>query len=116
MKADTPRTDAAQVPAETRFADDCSEIFVKADFARELEREIAMLETRHAAAMMYTHAVVEENTKLREAIIECNEYCERCESVGLLYWFKSFGECDSSAAQIIKDVLSGEINDTTGHD
>ena len=63
--SDTPRTDVEIVKS-------CHEndgAFLAEDmmfFARELEREIATLETRHYAVMLHTQDVIDANAKLRE--------------------------------------------------
>ena len=62
MKTDTPRTD------EIAHAGLDSDTYTSrmTGLARELERENETLEIRHAAVMLHTQSVVDENARLRK--------------------------------------------------
>jgi len=54
---------------------------VEASFAQGLEDTIETLEIRHAAAMLHTQAVVDENTALRQQITEAKRDADNCRQI-----------------------------------
>ena len=81
MTTPTPRTDAkglteSYVRSHSKIGQPVE--YVTATFARQLETElvealkdIETMETRHAAVMLHTQTVVDENDQLREQLREC---------------------------------------------